>query len=506
MGDLELCFSWDADAAGHTIPSAEVFVKVDGVQTDGVHLWKFDANGRHPWDKTTADCLRILAQLDVSCVSFLSGELGSSSSACIGLDVDNDWKRFSSRTSCGCNPAIRELMNLTSDGCEPVNVSTYGCEMPDDVVDKMRIETIRRYKAAFSLPREEFSKELNNIFTSDATYTILGLDTYRGIDAIIEGSLFMNPLVADDLLVSGYAVALSDLTLDSNGMRSGAQNVMFAHGLTTKFVQGSYSEVEFLSCSGMISSIFLVFDDFSFTAIIVKPPSIPRYSQLDSVPLPKPSYSAAELSADQIKLGKEWAYKFYDVGTHDCINGMWNKAVYFRTWQSVGDTGVDCLVLGKGSYLKLYPSDVDGYADFSLLYEHPLKTIRIKGTSRFEVTTSTDGEEVLAVGLLIDGRHLGAMDIPLNASNCINLWMLKYCGSWKDDDLRARRLEGSLPQLKVYMEVEHGDTESITIWDPNVNTFTATSTTTPPLGNDWKWSASLSGPIAALSSLAIRYV
>jgi hypothetical protein len=443
----------------------------------------------------------MLAQFDSSCLAPLGVGVGSypSPGECPGEHVLGGlFKKI-----CGCNAAIRSITGITGDGCEEVDFFTYGCDVPDAVIDGMRLEAYRRYKAAFNLSRTDYAKELKDIFTIDAVFTYLGVETYRGVDAIVEGTLFMNPLEANNLVVSSSTLEVPEVRLDAHGFRIGAVDFSSAHGDTIQFAQGSYTQVEFLQCSSAISSFFRLFDDFSFRTIIVQPSSMPQYTQLESVQLPMASYTFGDLSPEQIYIGKEWAHKFYNLGSHDCINGMWNEAVYMRTWQSVGDSGVDCLVLGKASYLKLYPSDDDDYGDFTLHYEHRLKDIHIKGTRRFEITSENNGEASLEVALTIEGRHLGSMDIPVGTSKCINLWMLKYCGSW-GEDAGARRLEGSLPKLELYMEVEGEKTERATVWDPNVLS-TTTSSTTQPLGTDWRWSASLSGPIAAVWAFALRY-
>jgi hypothetical protein len=496
----------------------------DGISLDGDICFDFDSEDdelkmqfKSPyvfsWQKTiwrsgkggTADCLKHLARAEPTCMSVFTRAAGNTFSTCTNETPSSSTSFFARSSSCSCNPVVQDMVGLASKNCTQVESSEYGCEMMDATIDQQRITTLQRFNAAFNLPNDEFESLLREVFAPDVVFQILGAKPYIGVEAAIKGSLFLNPIVSQGLVAYGSPVETLDLDLDANGVRGAIMEYADAYNSTVKYVQGSYYWIEFQECTSQIRSILWVLDDFSFTTTIVAPHSLSQYAQSSAIQLPEVKYDFESLAPDQIEIAKHWAKKFFDVGSHECIDGMWSKAAYLGTWQDVRKIGGVCLILGQHSYLKIFESEDRASRQFALNYEHYLRTIDVNGHSRFEITTDETGEAILKVTLTFDGRTLGNMEIALGSSNCINLWMVKYCGSW-GADRGARSLEGRVPDLQIYMDVDEGKTEKIMIWDPNPPNTTTTTTTTPPMGAAWEWSASLSGPIAALSTFALRYI
>lgn len=452
---------------------------------------------------STTSCLQKLADENSTCASVFSA--GARPFEPCPKAMLSEMK---DRGICACNPAIREISELQVEDCVSVDspADWYGCDLSDTAVDQLRVASLRRYNAALFLSKDDLAAEFRAIFAQNATYAILGVDPYVGVDAIIDGLLFLNPYLADKLVQYGSALEVRQLHLDDKGFVSVFLDMAYAHGSELKFAQGSYNSVEFLPCSGTVTSMFRALDDFSFRAIVVQPHTLARYTAIESMRLPTATYSWAGLSAENAHAGKRWAIEFHNQGTHECVPGLWSEAAFLYTWQMQEDSGLECLVLGKRSYLKIFQSDIDGEMEFALRYENSLSDIDIKGTKKFLVVTDENGELQLHISMRYNGgTFLGDMEIGLGSSKCRNLWMLKFCGSWGEDS-DARRLNGILPPVDVYVEVGDEETERITIWDPNVNAITTTTTPTRPVGADWSWSASLSGPIAVWSSCALLYI
>jgi len=186
----------------------------------------------------------------------------------------------------------------------PAYSKTYGCDEPDEVINAMRLETVRSYKHAFTLPRENFEMELRNYFLPDANFSILGVDTYHGVEAIIQASLFMNPSVSDGFMSFGEQLETLMLDMGSTVLRRATVDFASVHRNTTHFAAGAFDSFIFPECSASISSLLIAFDDFTFRTLIVAPPHT-GLAQSASIHFPVATYTYGSLSDEDAKLGTD---------------------------------------------------------------------------------------------------------------------------------------------------------------------------------------------------------
>jgi hypothetical protein len=81
-------------------------------------------------------------------------------------------------------------------------------------------------------------------------------------------------------------------------------------------------------------------------------------------------------STEQKDTFEEWQSYFRDVGSHECVDGIYLDAYYRYQWRKpvaeklanrgseIPGLDFDCLILGKEAYLKVFEKDADGISGF----------------------------------------------------------------------------------------------------------------------------------------------
>lgn len=435
----------------------------------------------------TVECILGLAETRVECLTVLSE--GSSTSSVESCDGAIDTIDLAGASTCRCNPAINSLLGVSvSETCasrEWQETYEYGCSASDASVDAQRFETLRRYKASFSKPRDEFLAELEAVLSSDAIVEFLGIGKYVGVQAIWEFGLPFNPDVNSGLLVAGLPESMSEISMDAGGFQSRTLDNMYVlsekfddiGSAKLKYVQGSFSSIQFLPCSGTISGVFKALDDFSFNMMTELLDITTSFGAVDTYDKTLMSSAIASI-------------KHYEsLRTNQCVQGIFLKSVHLYKMQKAPGSASRCLVLGETSYFKMN----DGLANeksFVLKYVTMLKTVNVDGELKYFQKADTDA---YIVEIWSAGKVVAGLEVDIGENKCMSLFLVKFCVSTAEDASGRRLAEGASGRL--HLEVDGEKTEPIVLWNESVTT----STTASPVER-------LPDKEAAYSHAAIRYM
>lgn len=223
---------------------------------------------------TTEECVRRIADVRAECVTALSLGTTSSPEDCNAtvqaLDLEDS-------TSCSCNTAIRSFFTISGD-CSLAETFEYGCEASDESVDAQRFDAVAKFKAALSMMPDAALAELQTVFASDIRFEFIGIGTYVGASEVLNFLQMMNPAVSS-VVLSGSTVELKSFEIGPDGFRIVALDSMSAFAESLKFMQGSFNSLEFLPCSGTISAIGKMVDDFTFKTLGPLQAGLPEYNE-----------------------------------------------------------------------------------------------------------------------------------------------------------------------------------------------------------------------------------
>jgi hypothetical protein len=478
---------------------------------------------------STAACVKRLAILRPECVSVFSGGQALSPVDC--------YETIQGESNCRCNSAIRSLVSFSgTPDCDLVDTFEYGCTVSDMAVDALRLQAIKRFKAALST---SFS-ELEGVIDPDAALEFFGIGKYVGGSEIWKIAQMMN--TNSGPLTLGQILELTSIDVGATGFNVISLEQMSAFSDVLKAVQGSFKAFEFKSCTGTITAVSVAVDDFTFKTLTVLQPALPQYNEKkycktlmqqctgeasqfvsyeecvtfneESVPLYDKScgglvgfgngrfcrmvnqYMVTSDDAEScanVGLGggdsstcgagtcsyrtlynsgmllkaKDAISSFLDLGSHECIDGIWKQSEYLYKWStsvadSVGDGSEpswDCLVLGKESYFKLVSADDMWKRGYELKYS----SFTIAGGLSFGFSTDADGEGNLLVMTLTRGdRVLFDIEVPFGTSKCVAIFQVEFCSSYAADVTDIRRLSDAKP-VKLHLKVDGEETESIVL-------------------------------------------
>jgi hypothetical protein len=367
--------------------------------------------------------------------------------------------------------------------------------MSDTQVDAERIQTLIRYKAAFSKPEEEFLAELEAVLAPDATYEFLGIGKYVGPSDI---GLMLTPTVTSGLLVAGLPVSMAEIGIDAVGFTSKSLNEMYVlsseatdtDDAELTYVQGSFVSLQFVSCSGTIKSVFKALDDFSFG----------KMTTLLEMPT---SYGGLEIY-DQtlLRTAASSIFSFDKLRSNECVEGIFVRSKHM--YKVVGDSSTPCVVLGETSYFKVaYDTTIlKNEVSFAMKYVTPLKTITSDGTLKYAFS-----DEGMSLEMSSGGRKYASMQVDATgAPKCISIFMAKFCLSMSEEEAGDRRLMDA-DSGKLYLEVDGNKTDAIVLRDGLGDKQSSKSNQAMTGGNSSEFSAGYSASgSASFAYLLVAFV
>jgi hypothetical protein len=486
---LKFCVRWEPNEdieKSKPSPNLDIFVEVGNSTTDASRmsldtffktagydfLRVFSADSgptTAPSPKpftSTKQCILALAEKRVACLADLSEGSTLPVEEC---DKTVEAMDLIGATSCRCNPAVSSLLGLLeSETCATrvwEETYEYGCAASDASVDAQRFESLRRYKAAFSKPRDELLAELEAVLSFDAIVDFFGIGKYTGVQGISEFGLTLNTGVNSGLLVAGLPESISEISMDAGGFQSRALDRMYVLSDRTedvddaelKYVQGSFSSIQFVSCSGTISGVVKALDDFSFTTMT---------KTLNIIP----NFGPHNMHDQGLFHSAIASIKYYEsLRTNDCIQGIFLKSVHLYKMQTLVGSESRCLILGETSYFKMSDA-LTNEKSFALKYVTILKTVNVDGHLKY----FQKSDNLYVVEIASGGNVLGSIEVDIGENKCMNIFLVKFCVSTLEDT-RARRLAGG-HSGKLHLEVDGEKTEPIVLWN---ETTTASTTSSP---------------------------
>jgi hypothetical protein len=165
-----------------------------------------------------------------------------------------------------------------------------------------------------------------------------------------------------------------------------------------------------------------------------------------------------------------WRQYFKDLGSHECVDGIWKASEYLYRWSRPtvaailaggGDLNVKaefaCLILGETAFFKLFDETNVGHRNFTY----------VSGRGEFDGSLvyifSKRPDFVVSVTLTVGGYTLVDVQIQLGFSRCLPLWDSEVCISWKHNEIS---LPDDAPPLQIYWTVDGNITKSFDLWKP----------------------------------------
>ena len=98
---------------------------------------------------STGDCLNLMANIKVDCLSFLGGSFAAGPECFSGVTASAIDEIFGG-TDCRCNPAVQaslpvSVVEAITTGCGERKTYTYGCEESDQSIDLARYNQLKRF-------------------------------------------------------------------------------------------------------------------------------------------------------------------------------------------------------------------------------------------------------------------------------------------------------------------------------------------------------------------------
>jgi hypothetical protein len=168
---------------------------------------------------------------------------------------------------------------------------------------------------------------------------------------------------------------------------------------------------------------------------------------------------------------KHAVFSFEAMGSHECIDGIWESSEYMFTMQApvadgikdgTGSTPFDCLIIGQDSYFKISKGS-RGRFTFGFKLSTILRDIKASGELSYGMSKTASGSDAVLITLSIDGDVIADMKVPIGSFGCMNIFSIDMCSSWRDEEvIGSRRLSEKKP-VKLYLKVDGKETESIVI-------------------------------------------
>jgi hypothetical protein len=215
---------------------------------------------------------------------------------------------------------------------------------------------------------------------------------------------------------------------------------------------------------------------------------------------------------------KSTVLPFSALGSHACIDGLWEPSEYMFTLQSpvadgikdgTGSKPFECLVLGQDSYFKMQKSSEEETTfSFDLKLATRLRDFGASGKLKYSISTDASGDSAVFIIVSRGGKVIARKEVPIGSSSCLNLFSIDLCTSYGDDtDIESRRLSDKKP-VKLFLKVDGEKTESIVVAEESPVQSTdkpEIDTTTSPATVAYSSTASLHmTPIALIAISMIR--